>query len=63
MKINNQKLLPGQDILERKNYINKSGSGSGWKNGVFAFKNAEIKEVMKQIERWYDVEVKYEGQK
>ncbi len=25
-------------------------------------KNAEIKEVMKQIERWYDVEVKYEGQ-
>ncbi|WP_205512788.1 FecR family protein [Longitalea arenae] len=32
-----------------------------WKNGLFRFNNADIKTVMKQVERWYDVEVVYEG--
>jgi ferric-dicitrate binding protein FerR (iron transport regulator) len=32
-----------------------------WKNGVFSFDNVDIKTVMRQIARWYDVEVVYEG--
>ena len=32
-----------------------------WKNGLFNFANADIESIMKQIERWYDVEVVYEG--
>jgi transmembrane sensor len=32
-----------------------------WKNGVFNFDKADIKTVMRQIARWYDVEVVYEG--
>jgi ferric-dicitrate binding protein FerR (iron transport regulator) len=32
-----------------------------WKNGLFNFNGAGIKEVMQQLERWYDIEVKYEG--
>lgn len=32
-----------------------------WKNGVILFKNADIKHIMRQIARWYDVEVVYEG--
>lgn len=32
-----------------------------WKNGLFRFNNADIETVMKQVERWYDVEVVYEG--
>ena len=32
-----------------------------WKNGFFQFDNADIKTVMRMIARWYDVEVKYEG--
>lgn len=32
-----------------------------WKNGLFNFNNADIKTVMRQIARWYDVEVVYEG--
>lgn len=31
-----------------------------WKNGVFEFKDASIEEIMKQVERWYDVTVHYE---
>ncbi|MDN5286139.1 MAG: FecR family protein [Mucilaginibacter sp.] len=34
---------------------------TAWKNGVFLFKNTEIETVMRQISRWYDVDVKYEG--
>jgi len=32
-----------------------------WKNGYFHFKRADIKTVMRQIARWYDVEIQYEG--
>jgi len=31
-----------------------------WKNGVFNFEGASLADVMKQIERWYDIEVVYE---
>lgn len=33
-----------------------------WKNGIFQFYRANVKTVMKQLERWYDVEVEYRGQ-
>jgi transmembrane sensor len=32
-----------------------------WKNGLFQFNNAAIETVMHQVERWYNVEVKYSG--
>lgn len=32
-----------------------------WKTGLFHFNDAEIETVMRQISRWYDVDVKYEG--
>src|SRR5690606_2880385 len=32
-----------------------------WKNGFFQFNNEDIQSVISQIERWYDVHVKYEG--
>ncbi|MBV7529645.1 FecR family protein [Chitinophaga sp. sic0106] len=31
-----------------------------WKNGLFNFENASLDEVMRQLERWYDIEVVYE---
>jgi len=30
-----------------------------WKNGLFHFENSDIKEVMRQVSRWYDVDVVY----
>ena len=32
-----------------------------WKNGYFSFNNLALKEVARQIERWYDIQVKFEG--
>lgn len=33
-----------------------------WKNGFFFFEDNNIQEVMRQLSRWYSVEIKYEGQ-
>ena len=32
-----------------------------WKNGLFNFEGASLQEVMKQLERWYEIEVVFEG--
>jgi len=32
-----------------------------WKNGLTSFKSADIKTIMRQVERWYDVDVVYNG--
>jgi len=58
-----RKLAPGQQVstsgarsdvqtVETDQYV-------AWKNGVFYFKNTPAIDVMKQIERWYNVEVIY----
>jgi len=33
-----------------------------WKNGIFRFDNADIRTVMRQLARWYDVDIKFEGE-
>jgi ferric-dicitrate binding protein FerR (iron transport regulator) len=33
-----------------------------WKTGVFDFRSLELPEIMRQIARWYDLDVKYEGE-
>jgi len=32
-----------------------------WKNNIFSFDNDDLQSIMRQISRWYDVEVVYEG--
>jgi len=32
-----------------------------WKNGLFQFSSADIQTIMRQIERWFDVNVHYQG--
>jgi ferric-dicitrate binding protein FerR (iron transport regulator) len=32
-----------------------------WKNGLFRFKETNIREIMRQVERWYDVEVDFKA--
>ncbi|MEJ7823528.1 MAG: FecR domain-containing protein, partial [Chitinophagaceae bacterium] len=34
-----------------------------WKNGSFQYKDADIEFIMKDLMRWYDIEVAYEGVK
>lgn len=32
-----------------------------WKNGAFSFRGADLPTVMRQLARWYDIEVEYTG--
>lgn len=32
-----------------------------WKNGFFNFENASLQTVMRQLARWYDIKITYEG--
>jgi len=32
-----------------------------WKNGYFQFSSASLQQVMRQIARWYDVDINYDG--
>jgi len=60
-------LKPGQQgILEMNdnNVIVKNADINevmAWKNGLFEFDGADIKTIMREISRWYDVDIVYSG--
>ncbi|MBS7231510.1 FecR domain-containing protein [Flavobacterium psychroterrae] len=65
----NQKsiLKPGQqsNVSEKLNKITikqvDTEAAIAWKNGRFKFDNADLKTVMRQLERWYGIKVEYRG--
>lgn len=56
-------IFPGQQArVDNKIEVNKDVDLDlvmAWKNGAFNFKNADVKAVMRQAERWYDIRVEY----
>jgi transmembrane sensor len=65
-KENSITLKPGQQAVDAPNSplaINHSpdlNQVMAWKNGLFNFNGMKLQEVMRQLERWYDIEVEYE---
>lgn len=62
-----QELRPGQQAR-----MNKSGriqvvnnidteEVMAWKNGLFIFKSTDLRSIMRQVSRWYDVDIQYQG--
>lgn len=60
-------LKPGQDFsfneLTGRSMLSKANieQAMAWKNGYFYFQNEDIKTIMQDISRWYDIEINYEG--
>jgi len=56
-------LQPGQQAQIEKGSIKKVNANPGqvvaWKNGVFDFNDITFDAAMRQLERWYDIEVVY----
>jgi ferric-dicitrate binding protein FerR (iron transport regulator) len=56
-------IFPGQQArVDNKIEVNKEVDLEfvmAWRNGVFNFRNADVKAVMRQAERWYDIKVDY----
>ncbi|HUZ58599.1 MAG TPA: FecR domain-containing protein [Hanamia sp.] len=60
-----QNLTPGQQgrIISSKIILVNSvdtDQVTAWKNGQFIFHDADIQSIMRQVARWYDVDIKYE---
>jgi ferric-dicitrate binding protein FerR (iron transport regulator) len=58
-------LKPDQQGIFKGNSISviavDAARSVAWKNGFFDFNRASIQDIMKQISRWYDTQVVYEG--
>lgn len=64
VKINNTLLRPGQtaQLTTALKIVHADVEQvTAWKNGVFNFEGATLQEVMRQLARWYDIEVVYEA--
>jgi ferric-dicitrate binding protein FerR (iron transport regulator) len=48
---------PGMEVTRNANVE----QATAWKNGLFNFEGVGLREMMRQLERWYDLEVVYEG--
>jgi ferric-dicitrate binding protein FerR (iron transport regulator) len=58
-------LVPGQQAVLAKTLKIGPADTDGalaWKNGVFYFANQPIDRVMRELERWYNIEVQYQGE-
>ncbi|MGI8601291.1 MAG: FecR family protein [Chitinophagaceae bacterium] len=61
-------LSPGQQAEIKKGEIIINNNVSieeaiAWKNGAFYFQSVDIENLMRQVARWYDVDVVYSGEK
>ena len=59
-------LSPGQQAIQDAHSLRVTDDVNqaqvlAWKNGIFDFNGASFRTLMREVERWYDVDVKYEG--
>lgn len=60
-------IKPGQQAIAGNHAVIVNPSPNlnlvmAWKNGYFGFDGLTLKQAMTQLERWYDIDVVYEGQ-
>ena len=62
-------LTPGQQAQTDGNKdiqitkMSNPAAAIAWKNGYFSFEKADLQTVMRQLSRWYDVDISYENGK
>lgn len=59
VKVNQVLLKPGQAYSHGKVAATDVDQDIAWKNGVFNFNNQSLALVMRQLARWYDLEIVY----
>ncbi|UAY54185.1 FecR family protein [Arachidicoccus terrestris] len=67
LKVNETLLQPGQQAsTDRGGHLKlkqvDTDEITAWMNGQFSLDNVSFEEVMKQLSRWYDVDIQYDGQ-
>lgn len=62
-------LVPGEKMViskdeavhYKRDQISDEKEAIGWMKGDFSYKNSELKDILKDFSRWYDVKVDWEG--
>ncbi|WP_233603231.1 FecR family protein [Pedobacter sp. KBW06] len=58
-------IKPGEEVLNIQQQLQVRPANLkdavAWKSGYFRFNNETLESIMRQVSRWYDVEVVYEG--
>ena len=67
VKVNGVVIKPGQQaqVTDMVRVISNADLDKvmAWQRGLFKFEGTPLEEVMKQLERWYDIEVVYENER
>ena len=60
VQIGAQVLHPGEACINGKVVAADPDKAIAWKNGLFDFDGAGVEDLMRQVARWYDIEVVYQ---
>jgi len=65
IKVNTRKLKPGEQAILIGNNLTIAPADlekvTGWVKGDFVFNGEHVQEVMRQLARWYNIDVQYQG--
>ncbi|MGO1650133.1 MAG: FecR family protein [Sphingobacterium sp.] len=57
-----EQAITGRDVPLKVGGVKNLSTAIGWKDGVFVFDDTDITSIMKQISRWYNVEIEFPGE-
>lgn len=60
IKVNDRILKPGEAYSNGKVFATNTDQDIAWKNGIFDFNNITVQEAMRQLARWYNIQVVYD---
>ncbi|NML41513.1 DUF4974 domain-containing protein [Chitinophaga sp. G-6-1-13] len=60
LKPGQQSLINGNGTMEIIDHAD-TDLAVAWKNGLISFRSADIRTIMRQVERWYNIEVVFKG--
>ncbi|QEC43404.1 FecR domain-containing protein [Pseudobacter ginsenosidimutans] len=61
IKVNNVIIKPGEAFENGRTVKADIAKDIAWKNGFFNFDNTSLAGMLRQLSRWYDIEIVYEG--
>lgn len=61
VRIGEKILMPGQAFMNGSIAATDIEQDLAWKNGVFNFRNIPFDKAMRQLARWYDIEIVYDA--
>lgn len=65
VKVNGQLLSPGEQAISRSGKTTKEAadisSRMAWVNSLFRFNHTPLRDILREVARWYDMQVVYQG--